>query len=82
MDSIKIFPVIGLPVIKKDDDLGELIYRAVTKQSSLIEEDDVIRTILKHWNLWKEPAPMPPQLGETAPAETGPYYDFTFIEPA
>jgi hypothetical protein len=50
---------------------------------SFIEEDDVIRKILEHCKLWKEPAPRPPPQIEAAPfAETEPYYDFAFIEPA
>ena len=60
---------------------------------SFIEEDDVIRKILKHCNLpayrstsagrWKEPAPRPPPPKAVAPVvDTEPYYDFTFIEPA
>ena len=49
---------------------------------SFIEENEVICKILKHCNLWKEPAPRPPPQIEAAPvAETGPYYE-TFIEPA
>jgi hypothetical protein len=38
---------------------------------SFIEEDDVIRKILEHCKLWKEPAPRPPPQIEAAPvAET------------
>ncbi len=50
---------------------------------SFIEEDDVIRKILKHCKLWKEPSPRSPPLKTVVPvAEAGPYYDFSFIEPA
>ena len=46
---------------------------------AFIEEDDVIRKILKHCNLWKEPAPRPPpQQKAPSVAKTEPYYDFTF----
>lgn len=55
----------------------------IMKIVSFIEEDDVIRKILKHCNLWKEPAPRPPPLKTVVPvAEAEPYYDFSFIEPA
>jgi hypothetical protein len=41
---------------------------------SFIEEDEVIRKILKHCNLWKEPQPKPPpQIKAAAVTETGPY---------
>ena len=50
---------------------------------SFIEEDEVIRKILKHCNLWKVSAPRPPPLETVAPVtEAEPYYDFSFIEPA
>jgi hypothetical protein len=49
---------------------------------SFIEEDDVICKILKHCGLWKETSRPPPK-NDVAPfAETGPYYDFSFTEPA
>jgi hypothetical protein len=50
---------------------------------SFIEETPVIEKILRHCKLWKEVPPRPPpQIKEGPVAETGPYYDFTFIEPA
>lgn len=50
---------------------------------SFIEEDDVIRKILKHCNLWKDPVPRPPPSETVAPVtEAEPYYDFSFFEPA
>ena len=42
MQEIKIIPVMGLPIIKEGDDLGELIYRAAEKQGTPIEEGDII----------------------------------------
>jgi len=42
LQEIKIIPVMGLPIIKEGDDLGELIYRAAEKQGTPIEEGDII----------------------------------------
>ncbi len=42
MQEVKIIPVMGLPIIKEGDDLGELIYRAAEKQGTPIEEGDII----------------------------------------
>ncbi len=50
---------------------------------SFIEEDDVIRKILKHCKLWKDPVPRPPPCKTVSPVlEAEPYYDFSFVEPA
>lgn len=47
---------------------------------SFIEEDYVIRKILKHCNLWKEPLPRPPLLKTVVPvADAEPYYDFSRV---
>jgi hypothetical protein len=46
---------------------------------SFIEESLVIEKILRHCDLWKEPAPRPPPQNKYAPvAETELYYDYTF----
>jgi len=55
---------------------------ATMKIVSFIEEDDVIRKILKHCNLWKEEAPRSPPLKVAHAEKAEPYYDFSFIEPA
>ena len=50
---------------------------------SFIEEADVIRKILKHCNLWKDPVARPPPGKKVASiTEAEPYYDFSFVEPA
>ena len=50
---------------------------------SLIEDAPVIEKILRHCELWKEPAPRPPpKIVAATVAETEPYYDYTFVEPA
>ena len=48
---------------------------------SFIEEEDVIRKILKHCNLWKDSAPRPPPL-ETPPRkeECEPQCDYSFFD--
>jgi hypothetical protein len=49
---------------------------------SFIEEDDVIRKILKHCNLWKEPVERPPpQKSIAQPLSVAePALDYTFFE--
>jgi coenzyme F420-0:L-glutamate ligase/coenzyme F420-1:gamma-L-glutamate ligase len=42
MHTIKIIPVIGLPIIKNGDDLGRLICEAAAKQGTPIENGDII----------------------------------------
>ncbi|MBS7615237.1 coenzyme F420-0:L-glutamate ligase [Candidatus Bathyarchaeota archaeon] len=42
MHKIEIMPVIGLPIIKEGDDLGELISEAAKKQDTPIQEGDII----------------------------------------
>jgi hypothetical protein len=48
---------------------------------SFIQEEDVIRSILKHCNLWKESLPRPPP-EKTVPSDTELVYDYDFVEPA
>ncbi|MCS7120183.1 MAG: coenzyme F420-0:L-glutamate ligase [Nitrososphaerota archaeon] len=42
MQEIKIIPILGLPIIQPGDDLGELICKAAEKQSTPIEDGDII----------------------------------------
>jgi coenzyme F420-0:L-glutamate ligase / coenzyme F420-1:gamma-L-glutamate ligase len=42
MKSIQVFPVEGLPLIKKGDNLGKFIVEAAKKQGTSIQEHDVI----------------------------------------
>lgn len=42
MDNVKIFAVMGLPIIEAGNDLGDLVCQAAAKQGSHIEENDVI----------------------------------------
>ncbi len=49
---------------------------------SFIEEGDVIRKILKHCNLWKDPPRPPPSKIAASVPDAEPYYDFSFVEPA
>jgi hypothetical protein len=48
---------------------------------SFIQEEDVIRSILKHCNLWKESLPRPPP-EKVVPSDTELVYDYDFVEPA
>ena len=48
---------------------------------SFIEEEDVIRKILKHCNLWKDSAPRPLPLEKPPRKEDGePQCDYSFFE--
>lgn len=42
MNKVEIFPVTGLPTIKKNDDLALLICKAAEKQGTPIQNDDII----------------------------------------
>lgn len=40
--KIEVFGVTGLPIVKRGDDLAELIWQAAKKQGTKIQEDDII----------------------------------------
>jgi coenzyme F420-0:L-glutamate ligase/coenzyme F420-1:gamma-L-glutamate ligase len=42
MQTIEIIPVTGLPIVKKGDDIGELICKAIEKQDTLLQEGDIV----------------------------------------
>ena len=55
--------------------------RGNSKIVSFVHEDDIIRRILKHCNLWKEPVERPPPAAVLPPvdAPTGITYDIEFF---